>query len=88
MSVRNKLCLGTILNLLFDTSFAVLNQKRDGKKRTTVGVWMAANQAKNILVFNIEGADCGGRGDRREVSKYLFLIFFRRVIEFSLYLDL
>lgn len=49
---------------------------------------MAANQAKNILVFDIEGADCGARGDRREVSKYLFLIFFRRVIEFSLYLDL
>ena len=49
---------------------------------------MAANQAKNILVFDIEGADCGARGDRREVSKYLVLIFFRRVIESSLYLDL
>ena len=64
---RHQLYLGTILNLLFDTKFDVMNQE-DGRTQTTKGVWMAKNNAGNILVFDIEGTDSKERGEQRMVS--------------------
>ena len=41
----------------------------EGRSQTTKGVWMAPNDAGNILVFDIEGTDSHERGEEREVSK-------------------
>ena len=41
----------------------------EGHSQTTKGVWMAPNDAGNILVFDIEGTDSHERGEEREVSK-------------------
>ena len=67
--------LGTILNLLFETNFNVMDAD-EGHSQTTKGVWMAPNDAGNILVFDIEGTDSHERGEERGVSKVTLVTFF------------
>lgn len=54
--------LGTLLNLLFDTKFDVLDSNK-GRMQTTKGIWMARNPEGSILVFDIEGTDSKERGE-------------------------
>jgi hypothetical protein len=54
--------LGTLLNLLFETKFDVMDGDK-GRTQTTKGIWMAINAASNILVFDIEGTDSKERGE-------------------------
>ena len=56
--------IGTLLNLLFDTKFDVLNSQL-GRNQTTKGIWMARNPAGSVLVFDIEGTDSKERGEQR-----------------------
>ena len=56
--------LGTLLNLLFDTKFDVLDSN-NGRMQTTKGIWMARNPEGSILVFDIEGTDSKERGEQR-----------------------
>ena len=57
----------TLLNLLFDTTFDVMDESQ-GRQQTTKGIWMNRNAAGNILVFDIEGTDSKERGEQRIVS--------------------
>ena len=59
--------IGTLLNLLFDTKFEILDSQR-GRMQTTKGIWMARNTEGNILVFDIEGTDSKERGEQRMVG--------------------
>ena len=69
-SCQKKLpCLGTILNLLFETNFQIMKKEEVGRGQTTKGVWMTPNDAGKILVFDIEGTDSTERREEREVSK-------------------
>jgi len=57
----------TLLNLLFGTTFPVMDES-EGRTQTTQGVWMGrarTNSAKeeNILVFDVEGTDSRERGE-------------------------
>ena len=66
--------IGTLLNLLFNTNFQILDAQRVGRAQTTKGVWlaMAGSKDKNeqaMLVFDLEGADSKERGEQRMVSK-------------------
>ena len=36
-----------------------------GRSQTTQGIWMATDDTKKILVFDIEGTDSNERGDQR-----------------------
>ena len=63
----NHIVPGTLLNLLFDTGFDVMDQDM-GRSQTTKGIWMAHNKEGNILVFDIEGTDSKERGEQRMVS--------------------
>ena len=58
------LIIGTLLNLLFDTKFDVLDSSK-GRNQTTKGIWMARNPEGSILVFDIEGTDSKERGEQR-----------------------
>lgn len=62
----NSVYTGTLLNLLFDTKFEILDSQR-GRMQTTKGIWMAHNKPGNILVFDIEGTDSKERGEQRMV---------------------
>ena len=57
----------TILNLLFGTTFEVMDARK-GRGQTTKGIWMNRNQDGNILVLDIEGTDSKERGEQRMVS--------------------
>jgi len=59
----------TLLNLLFDTTFEVMNEER-GRQQTTKGIWMNRNGDGSLLVFDIEGTDSKERGEQRMVSEY------------------
>ena len=48
--------VGTLLNLLFATDFAMMD-KDWCREQTTQGVWMSHDAEQNILVFDIEGTD-------------------------------
>jgi hypothetical protein len=37
----------------------------NGRTQTTKGIWMAINEDRNILVFDIEGTDSKERGEQR-----------------------
>jgi len=52
----------TLLNLLFGTTFATMNDKI-GRQQTTKGVHAAKATDSNILVFDVEGSDSRERGD-------------------------
>jgi len=58
----------TLLNLLFDTTFEVMNEER-GRQQTTKGIWMNRNGDGSLLVFDIEGTDSKERGEQRMVSE-------------------
>jgi len=62
--------LGTLLNLLFDTKFEILDTTQ-GRGQTTKGIWMAKNNDNSILVFDIEGTDSKERGEQRLVPYYI-----------------
>ena len=57
----------TLLNLLFDTTFVVMNETA-GRQQTTKGIWMNRNKDGNIMVLDIEGTDSKERGEQRLVS--------------------
>ena len=57
----------TLMNLLFGTSFEVMNETL-GQQQTTKGIWLNRNSDCNILVMDIEGTDSKERGDDRVVS--------------------
>ena len=56
--------IGTLLNLLFDTGFQVMDSN-EGRGQTTKGIWMARNPEGSILIFDIEGTDSKERGEQR-----------------------
>ncbi|KAJ6241989.1 protein sey1 [Anaeramoeba flamelloides] len=51
----------TLLNLLFDTSFTVMNNTL-GRQQTTQGIWVSNSGDGELLVFDIEGTDSAERG--------------------------
>ena len=57
----------TLLNLLFDTKFDVMNDEH-GPQQTTKGIWLNRSNDGKILVFDIEGTDSKERGEQRMVS--------------------
>ena len=64
----------TLLNLIFDTTFVVMDEQK-GRQQTTKGIWLNRNEAGNILVLDIEGTDSKERGEQRMVSiDYTLLI--------------
>lgn len=55
----------TLLNLLFDTGFEVMDKVK-GRAQTTKGIWMSATTDENpTLIFDIEGTDSKERGEQR-----------------------
>ncbi|ELP92800.1 protein SEY1, putative [Entamoeba invadens IP1] len=53
----------TLLNYLFDTNFAVLDEKK-GRQRTTRGVWLGVvGDRDDIMVMDLEGSDGSSRED-------------------------
>jgi len=54
----------TLLNLLFDTTFIVMDEQK-GRQQTTKGIWINRNDAGNILLLDIEGTDSKERGEQR-----------------------
>ena len=54
----------TLLNLLFGTSFEVMDDDF-GRNQTTKGIWMSISEDKKVLIFDIEGTDSKERGDQR-----------------------
>lgn len=53
----------TLLNLLFGTTFQVMDHER-GRQQTTKGIWLSrAEDAPDILVFDVEGTDSKERGE-------------------------
>ena len=57
----------TLLNLLFDTTFIVMDEQK-GRQQTTKGIWINRNTEGNILLLDIEGTDSKERGEQRMVS--------------------
>jgi hypothetical protein len=57
----------TLLNLLFDTKFEVMEASL-GRTQTTKGVWMSRSVAdtKDILVLDVEGTDGRERGEEQK----------------------
>ena len=76
----------TLLNLLFDTTFIVMDEQL-GRQQTTKGIWMNRNKEGNIMVLDIEGTDSKERGEQRLVSwsqfafelTFNFMFFIRRL---------
>jgi len=56
----------TLLNRVFGTTFDVMDASRV-RKQTTKGILVSKDQDKNILVFDVEGADSKERWDGHEV---------------------
>lgn len=54
----------TLLNLLFDTTFEIMDESK-GRQQTTKGIWLNRNQAGDLLVLDIEGTDSKERGEQR-----------------------
>ena len=52
----------TLLNLLFDTTFIVMDEQL-GRQQTTKGIWMNRKKEGNIMVLDIEGTDSKERGE-------------------------
>ena len=64
--------LGTLLNLLFDTKFEILDAQKLGRGQITKGVWMSASRDGGILIFDLEGTDSKERGEQRLVRAIHF----------------
>ena len=58
---------GTLLNMLFDTQFEVMDPEK-GRGQTTEGIWCAVDDKKQILILDFEGVDAKIRGDNRLVN--------------------
>lgn len=54
----------TLLNLLFGTSFEVMEDSY-ARSQTTKGIWMSCSEDKKVLIYDIEGTDSQERGDQR-----------------------
>lgn len=54
----------TLLNLLFDTRFNVMDKKK-GRGQTTRGIWFSFDIDKRVLVLDVEGTDSKERGEDR-----------------------
>ena len=52
----------TLLNLLFGTSFQVMDDDH-GRTQTTKGIWMSCSEDKKVMIFDIEGTDSKERGE-------------------------
>ena len=63
----------TLLNLLFDTTFIVMDEQL-GRQQTTKGIWMNRNKDGNIMVLDIEGTDSKERGEQRLVSSEILIL--------------
>ncbi|GAA5980721.1 hypothetical protein JCM5350_006364 [Sporobolomyces pararoseus] len=60
----------TLLNRLFKTSFAVMNDSN--RQQTTKGIWMSKSQAQsqsNVLVMDVEGTDGRERGEDQDFER-------------------
>lgn len=57
----------TLLNLLFDTRFAVMDAEK-GRSQTTVGIWLGRADNGDTLVLDVEGTDSRERGE--EAANY------------------
>ena len=66
------LFVGTLLNLLFDTKFEILDAQKLGRAQITKGVWMSASRDGSILIFDLEGTDSKERGEQRLVCAQNF----------------
>ena len=55
----------TLLNLLFDTKFDVMDASTGSRQQTTKGIWLNRNADGNLLVLDIEGTDSKERGEQR-----------------------
>ena len=62
-----RLFVGTLLNLLFDTKFEILEAQKLGRAQITKGVWMSASRDGGIMIFDLEGTDSKERGEQRLV---------------------
>lgn len=60
----------TLLNLLFDTTFEVMDEAK-GRQQTTKGIWLNRNKEGDLIVLDIEGTDSKERGEQRMVSSEL-----------------
>jgi len=58
----------TLLNLLFDTTFEVMDESK-GRQQTTKGIWLNRNLSGDLLVMDIEGTDSKERGEQRMVRR-------------------
>ena len=58
--------LGTLLNLLFGTPFEIMNPEL-GRTQTTKGVVFSWDEARRILVLDVEGIDSRERGESGHV---------------------
>ena len=59
--------IGTLLNILFDTKFDILNAQTMGRAQITKGVWMSRDEEGKLLIFDLEGTDSKERGEQRLV---------------------
>jgi protein SEY1 len=60
--------LGTLLNMLFGTEFAVMRD--DKRQQTTKGIWIAFSREKdNILVMDMEGTDSREHGEHQDFER-------------------
>lgn len=57
----------TLLNLLFDTPFEVMNEK--SRQQTTKGLWMSPSTIQNVLVMDVEGTDGRERGEDQQMER-------------------
>ena len=68
----------TLLNLLFDTTFEVMDETQ-GRQQTTKGIWLNRNSAGDLLIYDIEGTDSKERGEQRMVSDEFSLTRLREI---------
>lgn len=67
---KSFIIIGTLLNLLFDSKFEILDSQK-GRMQTTKGIWMSKNGNGSILIFDIEGTDSKERGEQRMVLTFI-----------------
>ena len=58
----NLIDIGTLLNQIFGTEFAILDPTK-GRMQITKGIWIGKSKQGDILIFDIEGADSKERGE-------------------------
>ena len=58
--------IGTLLNALFGTDFAVMSTER--REQTTQGLWLSRSNIPGVLVMDVEGTDGRERGEDQRMS--------------------